>query len=97
MLLTPWVAVAVVSLLALVTLSYRQTCHAYPDGGGAYAVSRANLGRNASLVAAAALMVDYVMTVAVSIASGSRTSSRPFRPWRPTRWNSAWASWCCSR
>ena len=69
-LLTPWVAVAVVSLLALVTLSYRQTCHAYPDGGGAYAVSRANLGRNASLVAAAALMVDYVMTVAVSIASG---------------------------
>ena len=69
-LFTPWVAVAVVSLLALVTLSYRQTCHAYPDGGGAYAVSRANLGTNASLVAAAALMVDYVMTVAVSIASG---------------------------
>ena len=53
-LFTPWVAVAVVSLLALVTLSYRQTCHAYPDGGGAYAVSRANLGTNASLVAAAA-------------------------------------------
>jgi amino acid transporter len=69
-LLTPWVALAVVTLLALVTLSYRQTCHAYPGGGGAYAVSRANLGRNASLVAAAALMVDYVMTVAVSIASG---------------------------
>jgi amino acid transporter len=69
-LLTPWVALAVVTLLALVTLSYRQTCHAYPNGGGAYAVSRANLGRNASLVAAAALMVDYVMTVAVSIASG---------------------------
>ena len=69
-LFTPWVAVAVVSLLALVTLSYQQTCHAYPDGGGAYAVSRANLGTNASLVAAAALMVDYVMTVAVSIASG---------------------------
>ncbi len=69
-LFTPWVAVAVVSLLALVTLSYRQTCHAYPDGGGAYAVSKANLGGNASLVAASALMVDYVMTVAVSIASG---------------------------
>ncbi|HET9118035.1 MAG TPA: APC family permease [Pseudonocardiaceae bacterium] len=69
-LLTPWVAVVVVSLLGLVTLSYRQTCHAYPDGGGAYAVSRANLGRNASLVAAAALLVDYVMTVAVSVASG---------------------------
>lgn len=69
-LLTPWVAVLVVSLLALVTLSYRQTTHAYPDGGGAYAVSRANLGRNASLVAAAALLVDYVLTVAVSVASG---------------------------
>jgi len=69
-LLTPWIALAVVTLLALVTLSYRQTCYAYPDGGGAYAVSRANLGRHASLVAAAALMVDYVMTVAVSIASG---------------------------
>lgn len=53
-LFTPWVALAVVSLLALVTLSYRQTCHAYPEGGGAYPVSRANLGTNASLVAAAA-------------------------------------------
>jgi amino acid transporter len=68
-LLTPWIALCVIALLALVTLSYRQTCHAYPDGGGAYAVSRANLGRNVSLVAAAALMVDYVMTVAVSVAS----------------------------
>lgn len=66
---TPWVALAVVSLLALVTLSYRQTCYAYPDGGGAYAVSKANLGRNASLIAASALMVDYVMTVAVSVAA----------------------------
>lgn len=69
-LLTPWIAVLVVGLLALVTLSYRQTIHAYPSGGGAYAVSRANLGRNASLVAAAALLVDYVLTVAVSVASG---------------------------
>lgn len=69
-LFTPWIAIAVVSLLALVTLSYRQTCHAYPSGGGAYAVSRANLGRIPSLVAAAALLVDYVMTVAVSVASG---------------------------
>ena len=68
-LLTPWVAVAVVGLLALVTLSYRQTCFAYPDGGGAYAVSKDNLGRNASLIAASALLVDYVMTVAVSIAA----------------------------
>ncbi|HEY3409321.1 MAG TPA: amino acid permease, partial [Propionicimonas sp.] len=66
---TPWVALVVVGLLALVTISYRQTCYAYPDGGGAYAVSKDNLGKSAALIAAAALMVDYVMTVAVSIAA----------------------------
>ncbi len=68
--LTAWVAGAVVLLLVVVVLSYRQTCHAYADGGGAYAVSRANLGRRASLVAASALLVDYVLTVAVSVAAG---------------------------
>jgi len=60
----------VVLLLVIVVLSYRQTCHAYPDGGGAYAVSRANLGRTAALVAASALLVDYVLTVAVSVCAG---------------------------
>jgi amino acid transporter len=68
--LTPWIAAAVVVLLVVVVASYRQTCHAYPTGGGAYAVSRANLGRNAALVAASALLVDYVLTVAVSVAAG---------------------------
>jgi len=68
--LTPWVAGAVIMLLVVVVLSYRQTCCAYPDGGGAYAVSRANLGRKAALVAASALLVDYVLTVAVSVAAG---------------------------
>jgi amino acid transporter len=68
--LAPWVALAVVTLLVVVIASYRQTCHAYPNGGGAYAVSRANLGRSASLVAASALLVDYVLTVAVSVAAG---------------------------
>jgi amino acid transporter len=68
--LTWWVALAVIALLAVVVLSYRQTCHAYPTGGGAYAVSRANLGQNAALVAASALLVDYVLTVAVSVAAG---------------------------
>jgi amino acid transporter len=68
--LTPWIAAAVMVLLVVVVASYRQTCHAYPTGGGAYAVSRANLGRNASLVAASALLVDYVLTVAVSVAAG---------------------------
>jgi amino acid transporter len=68
--LTPWIALAVALLLIVVVASYRQTCYAYPSGGGAYAVSRANLGRNASLAAASALLVDYVLTVAVSVAAG---------------------------
>ena len=68
--LSPWVAGAVVLLLLTVVASYRQTCHAYPGGGGAYAVSRANLGQGAALVAASALLVDYVLTVAVSVAAG---------------------------
>ncbi len=65
-----WVALAVVVLLVIVVASYRQTCYAYPTGGGAYAVSRANLGSQAALVAASALLVDYVLTVAVSVAAG---------------------------
>jgi amino acid transporter len=68
--LTPWLAAAVIALLVIVVASYRQTCHAYPDGGGAYAVSRRNLGVRASLVAASALLVDYVLTVAVSVVAG---------------------------
>jgi amino acid transporter len=68
--LTPWVGAAIVALLVIVVASYRQTCHAYPNGGGAYAVSRANLGVRASLVAASALLVDYVLTVAVSVVAG---------------------------
>jgi amino acid transporter len=65
-----WVALAVALLLVIVVASYRQTCYAYPGGGGAYAVSRANLGGDAALVAASALLVDYVLTVAVSVAAG---------------------------
>ncbi|PZS33808.1 MAG: DNA-binding protein [Pseudonocardiales bacterium] len=68
--LTAWVAAGVVALMVIVVASYRQTCHAYPTGGGAYAVSRANLGRSAALVAASALLVDYVLTVAVSVVAG---------------------------
>lgn len=68
--LAPFVALGVMVLLLVVVSSYRQTCRAYPSGGGAYAVSRANLGQRAALVAAAALLVDYVLTVAVSVASG---------------------------
>ena len=63
------VAIAISVLLAVVALSYRQVCRAYPSGGGAYSVAKENLGALASLVAAAALLIDYVMTVAVSTAS----------------------------
>jgi amino acid transporter len=81
--LTPWIALAVVVLLAVVVASYRQTCHAYPSGGGAYAVSRANLGRNAALVAASALLVDYVLTVAVSVAAGVDAITSAFLTLKP--------------
>ncbi|HSZ37448.1 MAG TPA: APC family permease, partial [Acidimicrobiales bacterium] len=64
------ITIAIVGLLAILVCSYRQVIDAYPGGGGAYAVSRANLGTNVSLVAAAALVVDYTLTVAVSIAAG---------------------------
>src|SRR4051794_27335782 len=68
--LTPWIALGVVVLLVVVVASYRQTCRAYPNGGGAYTVSRTNLGVRASLIAASALLVDYVLTVAVSVVAG---------------------------
>ena len=67
---TPWIAVAVVSLMTVVVLSYRQVVYAYPSGGGSYEVVSTNLGPSAGLVVAASLLVDYVMTVAVSVASG---------------------------
>ncbi len=65
-----YVAAVIVALLAVVIVSYRQTCRAYPNGGGAYAVARANLGESAGLAAASALLVDYVLTVAVSVVAG---------------------------
>ena len=63
-------AIAIAALLLIVAVSYQQTIHAYPSGGGAYIVARANLGPTAGLVAAAALLIDYVLTVAVSVAAG---------------------------
>jgi amino acid transporter len=77
--LTAWLAAAVVALLVVVVASYRQTCVAYPNGGGAYAVSRDNLGEDASLVAASSLLIDYVLTVAVSVVAGvaAITSAAP--------------------
>jgi amino acid transporter len=63
------IALAVALMLAIVSTSYRQVCRAYPAGGGAYAVAKENLGQIFGLIAAGALMIDYVMTVAVSTAS----------------------------
>jgi amino acid transporter len=64
------IAVVVCVLLVIVVVSYRQTIHAYPSGGGAYIVSRENLGAVPSLVAGSSLLVDYILTVAVSVAGG---------------------------
>jgi amino acid transporter len=67
--LTPWIGLAVAAVFLVVVASYRQNVHAYPSGGGDYEVVSTNLGANAGLTVAAALMVDYVLTVAVSTAS----------------------------
>lgn len=64
------IAAAILGLLAILVLSYRQTVFAYPSGGGAYIVAKENLGTNPGLVAGAALIIDYILTVAVSVAAG---------------------------
>ncbi|HSG86233.1 MAG TPA: APC family permease [Candidatus Limnocylindrales bacterium] len=64
------IAIGIAALLLIVSTSYRQICHAYPSGGGAYAVAKANINMPSALLAAAALLFDYMMTVAVSIAAG---------------------------
>lgn len=81
----PWVAACVVILLVVVVASYRQLIKAYPSGGGDYEVAHKNLGEKAGLVVASALLVDYVLTVAVSVASGvdNIISAVPeLNPWR---------------
>src|SRR5579884_282144 len=64
------ISAVIVGLLALVALSYRQTIFAYPNGGGSYTVAKENLGTTPGLIAAAALLTDYVLTVSVSISGG---------------------------
>lgn len=64
------IAIAILALLIIITLSYRQTISAYPSGGGAYIVAKENLGVTAGLVAGASLLIDYVLTVAVSVSAG---------------------------
>jgi amino acid transporter len=69
---SPWVGLAVVAVMLVVVTSYRQNVHAYPSGGGDYEVATVNLGRTAGVSVGSALLVDYVLTVAVSIASASQ-------------------------
>ena len=78
--LTVPIALAIAGLLVVVSVSYQQTIHAYPSGGGSYIVARANLGPTAGLVAAGALLIDYVLTVSVSVAAGvaALTSAVPW-------------------
>lgn len=66
----PWIAAAVILLMIVVVASYRQLVKAYPSGGGDYEVAHKNLGEKAGVVVASALLVDYIMTVAVSVAAG---------------------------
>jgi len=79
------IALSIIILLAIVTISYEQTIHAYPNGGGAYIVARDNLGEYVAQVAGAALLTDYILTVAVSISSGVAQITSAFPALYPHR------------
>jgi amino acid transporter len=79
------IALAIAGLLAIVTLSYEQTVHAYSDGGGAYIVSRDNLGDVWARIAGAALLIDYILTVAVSVSAGVAQITSAYRLLYPYR------------
>jgi amino acid transporter len=79
------IALVIAAILAIVVFSYRQTIHAYPNGGGAYIVAKDNLGEDAALIAASSLLIDYVLTVAVSIAAGVAAITSAFPQWHVNR------------
>ncbi len=81
-LVTP-IGAVIATVMIVVVFSYRQTIHAYPSGGGAYIVAKDNLGRMPSLIAAASLLIDYVLTVSVSIAAGVAAITSAFPQWQP--------------
>lgn len=80
-----WIALGIAALLLIVSFSYYQTIHAYPDGGGAYIVAKDNLGTWPGLTAAAALLIDYILTVAVSVSAGVAALSSAFPALEPYR------------
>src|SRR5512133_3558011 len=79
------ISLAIVTLMAIVTISYEQTIHAYPGGGGAYIVARDNLGELPAQTAGAALLTDYILTVAVSVSSGVSQITSAFPELYPYR------------
>ena len=80
------ISASIIALLAIVYFSYRQTVAAYPGGGGSYTVASENLGTFPGLLAAAALMLDYILTAAVGISAGVGALTRVGRPWRLDAW-----------
>jgi amino acid transporter len=83
--LAPWVGLAVMVVLLTVVASYRQNVHAYPSGGGDYEIANVNLGKSAGLTVASALMVDYVLTVAVSMSSAANYLATAVPGWHGTQ------------
>ncbi|HJQ99865.1 MAG TPA: APC family permease [Candidatus Polarisedimenticolaceae bacterium] len=83
-LVTP-IGAVIAGLMLIIAFSYRQTIHAYPSGGGAYRVARENIGTIPGLIAAAALLLDYVLTVAVSVAAGVAAITSAFPEWHVSR------------
>jgi amino acid transporter len=79
------IAFVIAGILAIVVFSYRQTIHAYPSGGGAYIVAKDNLGETPALIAAASLLIDYILTVAVSIAAGVAALTSAVPQWHVNR------------
>ena len=97
--LSPWIGLAVVVVLLTVVTSYRQNVHAYPSGGGDYEVATVNLGRHAGLTVASALLVDYTLTVAVSISSAAANIGAlvPFVARAQGAVRASWRSRCSPR
>ncbi len=84
----PWtvaITLVIIGILWMVTFSYLQTINTYPGGGGAYTVAKENLGDNMGLVAGASLIIDYILTVAVSIAAGTAAVTSAFPELLPYR------------
>lgn len=80
-----WIALGIAGLMLIVAFSYFQTIHAYPNGGGAYIVSKDNLGKGPGLIAAASLLIDYILTVSVSVSAGVAALTSAFPNMLPYR------------